>query len=74
MTDQGDNRGRIDPIKIIDELDEWQDEWPQTGELSTDVRQNENIKFMLQRLEEQDDDIEALKDRLRAVELDEVGP
>lgn len=48
---------------------EWIREWPQTGELSTDVAQNKEIEFLYKELEESQEAIIETQGRLRELEL-----
>ena len=57
----------------VDQHDQWIAEWPSTGELSSDVRQNERILQLAEELEETDEKIDEILDRLRDIEIQGVG-
>lgn len=66
---------------IIDQLrtdvarnSEWIATWPTQGELSGDVRQNERIDFLLQRVDDLEDENDELETRIRQLETDTPGP
>lgn len=69
---------RLEPqIKALqaeqNENSQWIAEWPSTGELSADVRQNERILQIAEELEETDEKIDEILDRLRDIEIQGVG-
>lgn len=49
---------------------EWIREWPQTGELSTDVKQNKDLEFLALELERTNKAIADSQERIRALELE----
>jgi hypothetical protein len=59
--------------KTQDQQGQWISDWPSQGELSADVRQNKDIEFLFREMEESTAEIEAIKLRLREVEIRSNG-
>ena len=57
---------RID--RVNERQDVWQAEWPRTGQLSGDVRQDARLDFLNDQIEDLENDVRELQERVRGLE------
>lgn len=58
--------------KRLESVEQWQADWPSTGELSADVRQTKDIEFLKAKVEGMENDIGTMKDIIREIELEQA--